>query len=330
MKPIRKKLTVLLGALLCALLLWGCGGGEADSAAPLTLWYTRGDALEPALERLAKDYAREKPRGAPSLRLRAFEGEEALALALESGGADLLLCSHEQAFDLWEKGRLSASAPLEEAFPQWLRERCGGVGTAGDPLGAQLPLWCGEGGSPWACRELTVWLYQQLLNRGLEYLAQPEKDLFRKEYREFYNQLAEEVWNGSLRLGEGDSAALTERGELACALLPSAELTAHPDLPLSPMEGESLLAEGECLVSLSGRSAAFLRWLYSGDTPAELCLSAGLAPLTTQMPEPATALERALLAAVSRPLHLPGADSSYEQNRQAAEDTLRHQLEYLQ
>ncbi len=335
-----KRLIALL--LLVLLPLCACGR-EAPEPYAVSLWYAEGDPLAAPLEKLAEEYNRTKDRDALPVALRAFGSEEQLAASLDTARPDLLLCAHERAFDLDERGLLTAAEAGGFAYPEKLAARCEGIGRSVFPLGAQVPLLCGEaeswdpdGLSAFTADAFAPLIYQQMLDRGSEFLALPDRDPFNEDYREVYNGLAEAVFTGRLLLSETPGAELVESGALPCAFVLSDALAASPSLPVLAPEGESCLAEGRCLAVLTreGRQSrgtgAFLRWLLSEDRAARLALDAGLAPMTGAELTPGTPLEAALLEiAAEKDLHLPGPESSYVRNRERFELFFRQAAEFL-
>lgn len=313
-----KKIVICL--LCLGLLLTGCGG-RTEETGFVSLWLAEGDPLAGPLAELAEEYNRTKDRDALPLRLRVLESEEQMSAGL-AAGPDLLLCSHELAFSLWEQGSLRPAEAGDFVCPDWLRDRSEAVGAAVFPLGARLPLRSGdpEAGA-FSAEDWAPLLYQRMLEAGCEFLARPERDLNRAEYRAAYNTLAEAAFDGRLILSE-EPEALLRGGALTGAYLWSDTLRALPETETAPLGEGELLAEGECLAVLAreGRqsrsAAAFLRWLLAGERAGRLALDAGLVPLCGALPEGKTPLERCLLEiAGQRRLHLPEEASSYEQNR---------------
>ena len=111
-----KKLTAAL-LCLCTLLLCACAGEEQqpDEQHQLKLWYVESAPMAENLVQLIEEFNASSSgyRVVP----RAFESEQKLAAAFDSGHPDLLLCGHERAFALYEQDKL-----MDIACPEWREE----------------------------------------------------------------------------------------------------------------------------------------------------------------------------------------------------------------
>ena len=342
------KRSLLVFLIAAALLLSACGLSSGVEAHPLSLWYAQDDPLAPAMEALLTEYNASRERGARAVAARAFEDEAALTRALESGSVpDLLLCPHALAFSLDER-RLLRAAGTGPDYPVWLLQRSDCVGKSYFPIGFELELLCAdapetpealleraaaygrETGRPLLCVERFAPLfYQVLLDRGLEFSADPNRDGFVQDYVNFYNTLALACFDGGLSLET--ELSLPCRIERSSRLL-TRESGGRGFYPLS--EGP-LLAEGRGL-AVTGREpgtqqdlACFLGWLLSPERLSEAALSAGLVPAAEPASNPSGALEAALCALYGRELHLPDAQSNYYVNQSAFELFFRDALELL-
>lgn len=346
----RRAICLLL--LVCLLLsLCGCGGGER-SAAALSLWCAKDEALLPALRQAAEDYNQGKKAGALPVTIREFEDAEALANALNTARPDLLLCSHTLAFSLSDRGLLREGG-VSVPYPDALAARSPAVGRSVFPVGSRVQLLlsreavpadlaalcalAAESGGPYlAADSYTDLLCQAVLGSG-EFHADRAKDCFSPAFREAWNALAEAAFAGGIAVGDATALSLLQSGlpaayvssDTLCDGLPEGYALTVPDT-----QGLPLLADLRCLAVMAteGRqqrgAAAFLGWLFAGERPAALALKAGLIPA---LPggvgtEPLTEL---LLALRERTLWLPDGGSDYVKYRAAFEKEFRAVLDLI-
>lgn len=340
-------LLLLLAALLCA-----CSSVPSAQAYSLTVWYASdGDPLAPCLERLAETYNAAREKGSLPVTLRGFADEDALVRALENGAVpDLLLCSHALAFTLYERGLLRDPGVAVEGYPVWLTERSGSVGRGYYPLGFDLPLLCAPEGTdttlPALLDEASAFgratgrpscgvdafaplFYQTLLDAGVEFTADPDRDLFEISYVNLYNALTAAVFDRGL-------TADTEQ-QLPCRLERASALRGR-DLTgcaLHPLSTGALLAEGRGLAVTSREPRSqrdlprFLRWLLTPERLSAAALEAGLVPAVPHGAKGSDPLETALIELCGRELHLPDGESQYYVNHSAFESAFRAALELL-
>ena len=115
-----KKLTAAL-LCLCTLLLCACAGEEQepDEQHQLKLWYVESAPMAENLVQLIEEF--NASSSGYKVVPRAFESEQKLAAAFDSGHPDLLLCGHERAFALYEQDKLTdISSALGEDAPEFL------------------------------------------------------------------------------------------------------------------------------------------------------------------------------------------------------------------
>ena len=138
-----KKITAAL-LCLCTLLLCACAGEEQepDEQHQLKLWYVESAPMAENLVQLIEEF--NASSSGYKVVPRAFESEQKLAAAFDSGHPDLLLCGHERAFALYEQDKLTdISSALGEDAPEFLSGvdiYSLSVGRSYFPLGAQTQL----------------------------------------------------------------------------------------------------------------------------------------------------------------------------------------------
>ena len=105
MTAIKKLMSALL--CLCTLLLCACAGevSEPDEQHQLKLWYVESAPMAEDLVQLAEEF--NETHSGYKVVPRAFDSEQKLAAAFDSGHPDLLLCGHERAFALYEQDKLT-------------------------------------------------------------------------------------------------------------------------------------------------------------------------------------------------------------------------------
>lgn len=337
-----KKIVCLILAAAIALGLCACGARK-DTPAPISLWYAEDDPLAAELSALAEEYDNGRGRDAAPVSLRAFEDEAQLSAALRTAQPELLLCSHALAFSLYARGALAAVDGVSAPWPDWLSERSESVGVNVFPLGAEVQLLCAAPGTPanaaapaapYTVDSFAALICQRMLDRGSEFLADGERDLFNADYRAVYNELAQDIYDGRLILTEQPGAELVAGGALPCAIVGSASLAARRDLAVSPLPEKTPVAEGYCLAVLraSGQrghsAAAFLTWLLKGERAGSLALQCGLVPLCPAAGD-GSPLSEALLKTAGEPLCLPDGESAYYKNRADFEAAFRAATEFL-
>ena len=275
----RKLWAALLLAALC-LTLCACGQKrEGPPADAVSLWYTEGTPLAGTLEALAESYNGQLGDGASPVLLRSFPDEESLAAAFDAARPDLLLCSHERAFALYEAGSLRDAAaslgPRTPDYPALLGRYSPCVGRCFFPLGFDTQLFAanGEGadaapaglealleqaaargeetGLPCLTAEsFSGLLYSMLLSLGSELHGLRQLDISNPDYVRAYNLLAGAAYTGGLAAFDTPPAALLEAGYLPWAAVRSSSLAASGagGLSVSPLPrleaGEVYLAEG--------------------------------------------------------------------------------------
>lgn len=324
-----KKLLAFL--LLAALLLSGCASGAEETDYALTLWVVEGDPLAPALERLAADWNGARPRDSLPLTLRAFESEERLLAALQSGAAPALaLLGHEDAFALAEAGLLFDPG-LSPDYPAWLRARAGCVGHGFYPLGFALPLLrFAESESFSALLYIGAFapLFRQALWESGEAFTADFDGVHSESYVNLYNAVAEAAFSGFLSLSAEDTPAW------ALDLSPALRGRDTAGAEYSALSEAKPLAEGRGL-AVTARDArmrraldALLRFLFEGERLPAAALDAGLVPASPLDREAADALGAALLSLAGQELTLP-ADTAYARNRAGFEARIREALSLL-
>lgn len=340
-------LLLLLLALLCA-----CSSGKSAESYSLTVWYASdGDPLAPCLEQLAETYNAAREKGSLPVTLRGFADEDALARALNNGAMpDLLLCSHALAFTLYEHGLLLSPGVTVEGYPAWLTERSGCVGRGFYPLGFDLPLLCTPEGTDLTLPALldessalgraagrpyigvdafAPLFYQTLLDAGIEFTADPDRDQFDECYVNLYNALTAAVFDRGLTMDtEQDLPCRLERA----SALRGRDLTG---CALHPLSTGALLAEGRGLAVTSREPRSqrdlprFLRWLLTPERLSAAAQTSGLIPAVPVVADGSDPLAAALTALSGRELHLPDGESQYYANRSAFEAAFRSALELL-
>ena len=118
-----KKLTAAL-LCLCTLLLCACAGEEQepDEQHQLKLWYVESAPMAENLVQLIEEF--NASSSGYKVVPRAFDSEQKLAAAFDSGHPDLLLCGHERAFALYEQDKLTdISSALGAAISRSARRR---------------------------------------------------------------------------------------------------------------------------------------------------------------------------------------------------------------
>lgn len=339
----KRRLLALL--LLAALLLAGCA--ESAPAVPysLTLWYVEGDPLAAALARFASDYNAARGRDALPVTLRAFESEERLLAAIQSGAAPALaLLGHESALLLAESGALYDPG-LSPDYPAWLRESAACVGRGWYPLGFAVPLLrytepapaslsallaeAARRGEP--CLRVGAFapLFRQaLFDAGERFDADFAGAQESEGFVRLYNALAEAVFSGGLSLGEGDALPWVIDES------PALHTQDAPGASYCPLSEGALLAEGRGL-AVTARDARMrralpdcLRRFFESEGFAAAALDAGLIPAPSRTRATEGALEELLLALSARPLRLP-EDAAYLRRRADFEAQLRGALSLL-
>ena len=256
-KNIQTWLSLLFLAAL-SLALGACGKADANSETPrdaVSLWYVEGEALAPEITRLAEEYnASLRDRASLPVSIRSFPDEESLAAAFDVVQPDLLLCSHERAFALYDAGALqdltSSVGAAAPAYPGALTRysACIGsryypigfetlllvarsdedLGSAGTDLTALLELtaqYGKENGLPFmAVDSLADMLYDMLLALSTELHGVRRLDISNRDYVYAYNLLAEAAYTGGLIASEYPAAALVQNGHLPCAAAASSSL----------------------------------------------------------------------------------------------------------
>lgn len=307
----------LIGLLLAALLLGGCGAGM--TAAPreraLQLWLVEGDPLADALPALAAQYGEQEPE--TKLFVTRFADEAALEAALEVTRPDLLLCSDGLMRELDAGGQLCSLALSEGDTPRFLPAfaALGDVlGSCYFPLGADTELlvvrvesaerfagcdslealcaaasaYAGETGGParFAVDSLCALFERAMTQKGLHFSGEDNS----AGYCALYNLLAQAVFDGGLCPETRDLPAALGRGELAAALCASRTLagldgTAFCFLPPPAYGGGEALSRAEIwglavLAQDETRSdaARFVTWLCSYDRAVSAAISEGLLP----------------------------------------------------
>ena len=344
----RKALPVLI--LLCALLLGACGA-RAEESYSLTLWYTETDPLADPVIRLVEAYNRERGRDALAVTVRGWTDEEHLLSALQSGARPaLVLCTHALAFTLQDRDMLRDLPLSGPSYPAWLCDRSPCVGHGFFPIGSELDLLCAQAGFSAALPELleqsaaygrenaapclsverfAPLFYQVLLDAGVEFSADSQRDVFSENYVNLYNALAEAVFDGGLT-GSGSL-------DTSCRIASSTALRTR-DLGacrLSPLSDGPLLAvcRGLAVTVRDTRMQRalpdFLRWLMQTDRLSGAALESGLIPAAEDPLPPRTDLEAELVLLQRRILHLPDPGCSYYVNQSSFETEFRAALELL-
>ena len=257
-----KKLTAAL-LCLCTLLLCACAGEEQepDEQHQLKLWYVESAPMAENLVQLIEEF--NASSSGYKVVPRAFESEQKLAAAFDSGHPDLLLCGHERAFALYEQDKLTdISSALGEDAPEFLSGvdiYSLSVGCSYFPLGAQTQLLyvngaafdasktgAGVGSAAFGtiealCSIATAYgrstgepfmtadsfadiFYNCMLQHGEEFTGIAEQDMQSEEYKSLYNLLADAAYNHGLRALDGNAARLAEEGSVICALVHSSKL----------------------------------------------------------------------------------------------------------
>lgn len=351
----KRALCLLLCA--CALMTLCTCGAESGEAGAVTLWCAADDPLLPALRQAVEEYNRGLGNKALPVTLRTFADGEALANALNTAQPDLLICSHTLAFPLEDRGLLTESG-VSVPYPEELAARSGRVGHSLFPLGSRVQLLLSREGltdQDFAalCEKSAAYgeekrlpylaadsyadlLCQALLGSG-EFHADRAKDCFHAPFREAWNAMAEAAFSGGLYVGEDPALAMFMSGVPNALVFSDALAGGIPEdcaLSVPDTGGLPLFADLRCLAVLTreGRqqrgTAAFLTWLFSGERPAKLALSAGLIPA---LPGGAggDALSDLLLTLRERPLWFPDGGSDYVKNRAAFERDFRAAMDLL-
>lgn len=261
MTAIKKLMSALL--CLCTLLLCACAGevSEPDEQHQLKLWYVESAPMAENLVQLAEEF--NGTHSGYKVVPRAFDSEQKLAAAFDSGHPDLLLCGHERAFALYEQDKLTdLSAALGDGAPEFLSGvdiYSLSVGRSYFPLGAQTQLLyvngaafdasktgAGVGSAAFGtiealCSIATAYgrstgepfmtadsfadiFYNCMLQHGEEFTGDAELDMQSEEYKALYNLLADAAYNHGLRALDGNAARLVEQGGVICALVHSSKL----------------------------------------------------------------------------------------------------------
>lgn len=279
----RNRLTVLLCALLAALLLCACSPPpepeETHRPAAVTLWAAADGPLAGVIGELVGQYNALSPP--VPVELRQFQDEESLADAMNSARPDLLLCKADHALALYGQGRLSAPGEDAGEVPVCLpafRELSDCVGISYFPLGAEVQLLAvspgaagqtdpavfadleslcaaaaesGErSGTPYFAADSYAALFAACLAQtGGEFHAQRSEDVLSGDYRRVYNLLAGAAYTGGLGYDERDWLDELTGGSLGCLLASSVRLSPVRDglrfypMPVVPDGARLTLAE---------------------------------------------------------------------------------------
>ena len=293
-RNIQTGLSVLLLAALC-LTLAGCGKAKEGSQ-PLrdvvSIWYVEGEALAPEITRLAEEYnASLQESSLLPVAIRSFPDEETMAAAFYAVQPDLLLCSHERAFSLYEAGALQdATSTIGAAAPVYsstLSTYSACIGSRYYPIGFDVLLlyarseaetgsadtdlealfklaaqYGRERGLPFmAADSLSSLLYDMLLSLGTELHGVRRLDISNSSYVYAYNLMAGAAYTGGLAAPEYPAAALVQSGYLPCAVAASSSLveadTEGFDIsPLPRLDNKVYLAQasGLAVTAREGRS----------------------------------------------------------------------------
>lgn len=310
---------IVAAALLAALALSLCACGQREKAPTdaVSVWFLESEPFAGQLAELSEAYNRKLSREQLPVSLRSFPDEAALAGAFDAARPDLLLCSHERAFALYEAGVLTDAAsylgPAVPAYPEALGLYSACIGRSFFPLGFDTQLlltgpgteaetdlevlltkardYGEESGLPYLTADsFADLLYGMLLSKGKELHGLRRLDISEPDYRAAYNLLAEAAYTGGLASYEAPAADLLKAGLLPCAAARSSTLTELKGsglnvFPLPRLESGSVyLAQGVGLAVTvrEGRSprpaAAFLAWLCDPERLAGSALSGGLVP----------------------------------------------------
>lgn len=353
---LRRVLILLIAAALCLIMARVAYGGQRGAARRLSLWFSLTDCTQDAMESMLASCFRDT---GVRIDATAYQDEEALGAAFETGRPDLLFCTQTRAKLLGGGGGLAAIADALPV-PAALAEDDPAMGRSFFPIGARLPLLVVNrelAGADWESLEALLdaaaegkpflasdcWadvLYTAMSSLGETMRGESAEDAKSPAYTELYNRLALASFRGGLVLNER-AAEYVRQGLLPCAAAHSTALAgfqgdalAVSALPL-PEGGEKRYpAELMGIAVLKGAdmetAEIFLNWLFDG-RGSGTALSAGLVPLASDGAERGSdALTRLLLTlAESDALCLPGAEEPFFQNRHACERDLREALDLL-
>lgn len=347
-----KRFTVLL-ICLC-LLMTGCTAGKAGESSSVSLWYIRGDSLEPLISDAAES-------SGLTLELRPFESMAELSLELQGRRPDLLLCSYEAAATLQEQGMLKSISLEGLDYRSGLCEAYPGFGTGFFPVGASVELLCGrEPMDEQSLEGFVERLYERdetmtadsfsrlissaLMQKDAQLKASRHENASDESYVYFHNLLAEAAFSGRVASYDEGAAELLRQGRVDWALINSAALASTPEewhiAPVPAAEGgeRKYLADMRGLAYLgntfdnSAATAKLLKLLLCAGRGRELSLEAGLVPAQSW---DGAAQEGELYSALyelysSWELVYPSPVSGFVMGRQALEDDFRTALSHLQ
>jgi len=279
----KKTIIAAICALFICCIFCSCSKTEEENRDTVSIWYAP-DCHVPAekLVALVNEYNELRSEDYLAVSLRSFESIETLANAFESGRPDLLLCSHDKAFDLYDRGELrDIKAELGNALPQYVQtisQRSPAIGGSFYPLGSQVPLvyvredvynpvifsdfeaFLAEASgyySTYNCPFFTAdsfsqLFYSLLLRLDTEFHADSKTDSRSKNYTYVYNLIANAAYYGGLAPMESRGVELVQSGKLAAAIVASSDLAAAQEeyycfCPLPEFGGNSV-----CLANIQG------------------------------------------------------------------------------
>ncbi len=353
----RRILILLAAAALCLVMARVAFSGQRSSTGSLTLWFSLADCPRGAMEGLLSRCFQET---GIRVEATAFEDEQALGAAFESGRPDLLFCSHVRASNLGG-GLSKLKTPLP--IPEKLADVGPSPGVSFIPAGSRLPLLLMNtadvdaefetlealldaagtdapflAGDCWA--EL---LYTACASLGETPSGELSKDAENETWAALYNRLALAAFRGGL-VSRENAAQYVIQGVVPCAVARSTELSAlqkndrtYRPLPLPLPEGGEAVYPAELMgfALLEGADMEtgerFASWFWQGPLH-ELAFDAGLVPVSDAYTgEGRSTPFGDLLAdlAESRALVWPGEEDSLFQNREAAEREVRGALDLL-
>ena len=334
-----------LAALAVCLILFLLAPLKARVEGDLVLWYAESDCSAEAVQALIARCEEETKLHVEAV---GFRDEQALAEACAGERPDLLWCSHVRAFEIGKAGGLEPLAktvvlpaqsvegffPMGARLPVLLRsrERLPEV-----PESLEALLGSGEqkllGAECWA--DL---LYEGMYALGRSMSGLRTADSADPDYVRLHNLLGRAAYDG-VAVNTPDAVEAVERGELAAAVVDSAELAGRDYAGLSveplplPAGAEEHYAGtwmGFAQTKAGPTSEAFLRWLSGKGSGTEFALSLGLAPFHPGSGGGKTPLETALLGLGRRgTVNALDPGCSYLQNRGACEEGLRLSFDLL-
>ncbi len=334
-----------LTTLTVCLILFYLAPGRTRVPGDLVFWYAETDCSPEAMQKLAARCEKETGMHVEAV---GFPDEKALADACTDGRPDLLWCSHVRAFDIDKNGgleRLPGTVvcpaqcaegffPLGARLPLLLRST---VRLPEVPATLETLLTSGEkdafGAECWADM-----LYEAMYALGRSMSGLRTADSADPDYVRLHNLLGRAAFDGGA-VNVPNAAELVERGELAAAVIDSAELTGREGagicvdplpLPAGAAEHYAGIWMGFAQTKAGPTSEAFLHWLSGKKQNTELALSLGLVPFHPENVQGGTPLESVLLGLGRRgAVSAMDPGCSYLQNRKACEEGLRLSLDLL-